>query len=231
MTDVARTKAQIDARPAGITKARLAANATRPSNQQFAADADYVTFVCTAAGITSLPVEANDSYVDQYASQTVAQLQAALDVALAAQTSPPAPAPAPAPLPADALAAAKVTAIAAVDGLFAAKCITKSPSAVCNVPAGLVQCDLQSRANITGAVVMAMLAAQGTQPFAVQWTMADNTSAALDGPGMITMGLAVGKYVTLAQYNGQALKKAINAATTPAAVAAVDITAGWPVHG
>lgn len=218
-------------RAEGITKARLAANASRAPNEQFAADADYTAFVCAAAGIASLPSTAADSYAGQYAGQTVAQLQAALDKALADKVTPPAPTPPAPPLPADALAAAKVTATQAVDALFAAKCITKGPSAVCNTPSGIVQCDLQSRANITGAVVMAMLAAQNAQPFSIAWTMADNTSVTLDGKAMITVGMATGQYVAAAHANGQVLKGQINAATTPAAVAAVDVTVGWPAHG
>ena len=217
-------------RAEGVTKARLAANASRPSNQQFAADADYTAFVCNAAGIATLPTTAADSYAGQYASQTVAQLQTALDAALAAKAVPPAPTPPPPPLPADALAAAKVTAIQSVDGLFAAKTMVKG-SAVCDTPSGSANCDLTSRTSITGAVVMAMIADKNAQPFSINWTMANNTTVTLNSTQMIALGEAVGQYVSKAADNRQALKVQINAATTPAAVSAVDVTVGWPVHG
>lgn len=217
------------ARQEGITKARLAANASRGPEEQFATDAEYVSFVCESVGLDELPESALDSYVAQYTDKSVDQMQTALDASLAAREEPETP-PTPAPLPKDSLDAAKVAALRGVEDRFAAKCVNKGPSAVCDTPFGVVQCDLQSRANITGAVVMALISAQARQPFSVEWTMADNTSSPLDGQKMIGLGVAVGKYVTLAHGVGQALKVRVRAANSEAEVNAVDLDEGWPIH-
>lgn len=95
-------------------------------------------------------------------------------------------------------------------------------------PNGAVQSDTDSRNKLNGAVLMAMLAAQAEQPFAISWTLADNTNVALDGPGLIAMASAVGQYVAACHAHGQVLKAAINAAQDHAALDAINIGAGWP---
>ena len=95
-------------------------------------------------------------------------------------------------------------------------------------PFGVVDSDINSRNKLNGAVLMAMLAAQAGQPFALNWTLADNSNVALDGPGMIAMASAVGSYVAACHANGQALKAAIDEAEDHAALEAIDVEEGWP---
>lgn len=95
-------------------------------------------------------------------------------------------------------------------------------------PEGEVQSDTDSRNKLNGAVLMALLAAQSGQPFAITWTLADNTNVALDGPGLIAMASAVGQYVAACHAHGQALKAQISAAADHAALDAINIGAGWP---
>ena len=99
---------------------------------------------------------------------------------------------------------------------------------VAQTPAGPVDCDTDSRNKLNGAVLMAMLAAQAGQPFAITWTLADNSNDALDGPGLIGMATAVGRYVAACHAHAQTLKAAIDGAEDHAALDAVDIAAGWP---
>lgn len=99
---------------------------------------------------------------------------------------------------------------------------------VAPTPVGPVDCDTDSRNKLNGAVLMAMLAAQAGQPFAIEWTLADNSNAPLNGPGMIAMASAVGTYVAACHAHAQALKAAIAAAPDHAALDAIDLLAGWP---
>jgi len=93
---------------------------------------------------------------------------------------------------------------------------------------GPFQSDEISRGYITGAVVMAQTALANSQPFAMDWTLADNSVASLDGPTMIAVGIAVGQHIAACHERAQVLRAAIESAANTAALAAIDITTGWP---
>jgi hypothetical protein len=94
---------------------------------------------------------------------------------------------------------------------------------------GPVQTDDVSTANITGLVVMANVALAQQTAFSEPFTLADNTVVTFDAPGMIAMGVAVGQYVAAVYARARALRDQIFAADVTAdALAAIDVTAGWP---
>lgn len=84
----------------------------------------------------------------------------------------------------------------------------------------------QSIININGAVTMAMLAQANSQSYSIDWTLADNTTIALDADGMIGLGVAVGTHVDAMYQAARAHKDAIKS-LDEAALASYDITAGW----
>lgn len=81
--------------------------------------------------------------------------------------------------------------------------------------------DHVSQGRIQGAVQLALLAADAGQPFAIDWTLADNTVRTLDAAGVIAVGLALGAHVQAAFAHGRDLYAAIEAAADTAAVAAI----------
>jgi len=93
---------------------------------------------------------------------------------------------------------------------------------------GRFDSDPLSRANINGAVTGAMLAQGAGQPFAVNWKMQDNSIIALDGAGMIAVGLVVLGHVTACHENAQAIGLAIDAAEDFDTLEAIDLADGWP---
>ncbi len=93
---------------------------------------------------------------------------------------------------------------------------------------GLVDADERSKTNINGLVSMAQLAKASGQPFAVQFTLADNQRHPLDADGMIGVGLAVGRHVIARHDCAAALKATLDACGTIEAVDAIDIEANWP---
>lgn len=102
-------------------------------------------------------------------------------------------------------------------------------TAGCTVPGvGTFDTDEVSRGNITGAVTMALIAQGAGAPYSIGWKLADNTIATLNAAGMIGAGGAVGQYVAACHANVQGLGLAIEAASDLAAVAAIDVGAGWP---
>lgn len=90
---------------------------------------------------------------------------------------------------------------------------------------GPVQADVESRALILGQVARAGIIGIG---FAVTWTMADNTTRACTLADLNAIQRAIGDRDDACQARSRTLRAAINAAATPAALAAIDITAGWP---
>lgn len=72
-----------------------------------------------------------------------------------------------------------------------------------------------SQSRITGAVVMALLAAQAGQPFAQDWTLADSQTRTLSGAEMMAVGIALGGHVGSVHASARTLRAAIEAATTP----------------
>ena len=84
-----------------------------------------------------------------------------------------------------------------------------------------IDTDPVSIQKINGAVTMAVIAALSSQPFSITWTCADDSSLILDGPGIMAMGVAVGTYVDSLHRRTRVAKDALDAAATPAEVAAI----------
>jgi hypothetical protein len=95
----------------------------------------------------------------------------------------------------------------------------------CDTAIGRVDSDPASRANVTGAATAAMIAQAAAAPFEINWTLADNSTVALDAPSTIGMGLAVLAHVSAVHDEATALKTAIDAAETAEDIAAV----AWPI--
>lgn len=94
---------------------------------------------------------------------------------------------------------------------------------------GLVQGDPASQVKINGLTTMALIAKSAAQPFAEDFTLADNTVAVLaDADAAINFGASVGQYISAVYARARELRDAIDAATTPEELAAVDISTGWP---
>lgn len=121
------------------------------------------------------------------------------------------------------LARAKAAAWAAVKAKRAAVQIGG-----CATTLGPVQTDLESRGLINGAVTMAMLALSAGAPFEMAFTLADNSTVAIDAAGMIALGQAVGAFIATAHARSVALRALIDAAGDIAAIEAIDIETGWP---
>ena len=98
----------------------------------------------------------------------------------------------------------------------------------CATPLGRMDTDPDSQRKINGSVTMALIAQSFGQPFTVDWTMEDNATIAHGAPEMIAAGVAVGQYVADCHAHALALKDLIDAATDMAALAAIDVEAGWP---
>jgi hypothetical protein len=77
--------------------------------------------------------------------------------------------------------------------------------------------DTLSQNRITGAVTLAQL----SPGFTINWTLADNSTRTLNQADMIAVGVALGQHVQTQFTKAQALRVAIEAATTPEQVAAV----------
>lgn len=86
---------------------------------------------------------------------------------------------------------------------------------------GTFDSDLVSRANIAGAVALAQTLASASPPFAITYTLADNTSVTLDGPSMVNVGLALGAKVQAAFARARALRLQIESATTSTTLDAI----------
>lgn len=92
---------------------------------------------------------------------------------------------------------------------------------------GTFDCDEASRANIANAALLMQTMAATLQPGEVptiDFTLADNTVATLTAGQMVEVALHMGAKVQAAHATGRALREAIDAATTAAAVEAV----AWP---
>lgn len=98
----------------------------------------------------------------------------------------------------------------------------------CNTALGRVDTDPDSQRKTGGAVQMAMIAQAAGAPFAIDWTMQDNSTVSHDAAAMIAMGVAVGQHVAACHEAALAKRAAIDTATTPEDVTAVDIESGWP---
>jgi len=85
-------------------------------------------------------------------------------------------------------------------------------------------CDPTSQSRIQGGALMATTALLNSAPFGINWTLADNTTRTLDAAQMIAVGLAMGQHIDSTHQIGRALRAEIDAATTAAAINAVQ----WP---
>jgi hypothetical protein len=81
--------------------------------------------------------------------------------------------------------------------------------------------DQIAQARITGAVTLATLSSS----FATVWTLADNTTHALNAAAMIAVGVALGTHVQTQFAVATELRSLIDAATTPEQLSVI----GWPL--
>lgn len=81
--------------------------------------------------------------------------------------------------------------------------------------------DPVSVGRINAAVTTAILAQSMGQPYSIDWTVADNSVVTLDGPGMMSMGLACAQHVGAQFDRARALRDKLAAATTKADIDAV----------
>lgn len=93
----------------------------------------------------------------------------------------------------------------------------------------LFQIDAQSRASIVAMSALAGIAAS-QWPVGFSWIAADNSLIATDATGMIAFGAAVVLYVSGCVLRLRAIKTSIAAAADSAAVAAIDVTDGYPAE-
>lgn len=84
--------------------------------------------------------------------------------------------------------------------------------------------DERAQARIQGAVQLATLAQAAGQPFAIDWTLADNTVRTLDAAQMLGVGMALAAHVQGVHATGRGLRAAIEAAEDLTAVRALS----WP---
>lgn len=95
-------------------------------------------------------------------------------------------------------------------------------------PKGRVDTDNASLIRISGAVQAATLALSAGEPWAIEWTMADESVELLDAGEMIAVGLAAMAHVNACHERSRQLRAEIMAAENEADLAAVDIDSGWP---
>jgi len=97
-------------------------------------------------------------------------------------------------------------------------------------PWGIAQSDQDSRGKINGIVGGALAAAQLGTSFSINFTMADNTTVALETANeVLRFGLAVLAGISHVHDRSRALKDAVELATTPEALAAIDFEGGWAI--
>lgn len=98
----------------------------------------------------------------------------------------------------------------------------------CITALGRVDTDADSQRKIVGAVTAAMIAKQAGAAFSIDWTMADNSVVTHTADQLISMGMAVTAFLSACQRAGTAIRDAIDAAISADALAAIDITIGYP---
>jgi hypothetical protein len=84
--------------------------------------------------------------------------------------------------------------------------------------------DALSQSRIQGAAQLAMLAQAAGQPFAIDWTLADNTVRNLSGSEVIAVGMALGVHIQTQHGIARLLRQQIQEAQTKEQIEAVD----WP---
>lgn len=97
----------------------------------------------------------------------------------------------------------------------------------CDSPKGRVDCDDQAASRIANTLMFYQMAALDPAS-TTRWTMFDKSKVDHDFTELTALGVAIG--TGFAQRFGvkQTIEDAISAATTPAELDAIDITAGWP---
>lgn len=96
-------------------------------------------------------------------------------------------------------------------------------------PFGVVDSDEAARSNVSGAALGALIAKSASAPYAVTWTMLDNSTQTLDADEMITMAMAVLTHVNACHERARELRVQIETAPDMAALLAIDVTTGWPL--
>jgi hypothetical protein len=96
----------------------------------------------------------------------------------------------------------------------------------------LFQIDSDSQARIAAMGIMALGTitdpAGSPWPPGFYWVAADNSHVAMDAAAMYAFGRAVGSHVSACVLRLRAIKDAIAGAADQAALAAIDVTAGYP---
>jgi hypothetical protein len=91
-------------------------------------------------------------------------------------------------------------------------------------PAGMMDSTSRSREFLNGAAQLALMAKLASEPFSIEWTLADNSTVTLDADGMIACAAAVAAHVDAMQQRGRVLKARIDIAETLAEIEAVTWT-------
>lgn len=81
---------------------------------------------------------------------------------------------------------------------------------------------------ITAAALAAQAILASGKSYSVDWTCADNSTLTLDAAGIIGMPVALAQHAAALHDHARSLKAAVDAADSEAALAAIDIQAGWP---
>lgn len=92
----------------------------------------------------------------------------------------------------------------------------------------LFESDERSVARISNAALTAQSMIAAGQPFAIEWTAADNTTMLLVDSDMLAFQGTLTMRAGMLHAHARALKTQIGAAATDEEAAAIDITAGWP---
>ncbi len=74
--------------------------------------------------------------------------------------------------------------------------------------------DQISQSRIQGAAQLAQLALAQSQPFTIDWTLADNTTRTLDAMQMIQVGVAMGQHIATCHAQARVLRAQLDAAAT-----------------
>lgn len=81
--------------------------------------------------------------------------------------------------------------------------------------------DAASQSRIQGAAQLATLALMNSQPFSIDWTLADNSVRTLNAQDMIAVGMAMGEHINAQHAKARIKRQAIEAAIAVAEVEAI----------
>lgn len=74
--------------------------------------------------------------------------------------------------------------------------------------------DLTSQSRIQGAAQLAQIALAQSQPFEIDWTLADNTVVTLDATDMLSVGMTMGTHIATTHAHSRILRAQIESAQT-----------------